>query len=271
MIRYSIKEIASRTKRRKGRVYIDPIEAPIGFEADLERELRVILRILYKAIAADLLPVVEREAAARRRSMRDAVDEGIFEQLYNLANSLLRGRAVSMVNRILRLQSQKFDNTFMAKARKALGINLSSVISGEDLTETLETAATRQAGLIKNLLDSFIQKVQTRVTTAVLTGQSATNLKKLIAKDLGISDRRAKVIARDQIAKVISELTILRHTQAGITDYEWVTSHDERVRPLHRSINGEHYQYGKPTGAEEGLPPGQPILCRCVARPFIEF
>lgn len=271
MIRYDIRTLPDARYRRKGRVTMEPIEAPLGFEKDLERELRVLLRILYKAISADVLPVVEREMATRRRAMQDAIDESMFTRLYALAASLLRGRATNMVNRILRLQSQKFDSSFMAKAKKALGIDLSSVVRGEDLTETLETAATRQAGLIKNLLDSFVQKVQTRVTTAVLTGQSAANLKKLIAKDLGISDRRAKVIARDQISKVNSELTILRHTQAGISKYEWVTAHDERVRPLHRSIDGNTYQYGKPTGAEEGLPPGQPILCRCVGRPIIEF
>jgi uncharacterized protein with gpF-like domain len=43
------------------------------------------------------------------------------------------------------------------------------------------------------------------------------------------------------------------------------------VGPLHRSLDGKVYEYGKPTGAEQGLPPGQPINCRCVARGIVEF
>ena len=41
---------------------------------------------------------------------------------------------------------------------------------------------------------------------------------------------------------------------------------DSRVRPLHQRLNGKIYEWGKPTGAEHGLPSGQPVRCRCRAK-----
>ena len=59
--------------------------------------------------------------------------------------------------------------------------------------------------------------------------------------------------------------------QAGIEKYTWRTSQDELVRPRHARLEGNVYRYGEPTGAEDGLPPGQPIQCRCVAQAIVSF
>ena len=107
--------------------------------------------------------------------------------------------------------------------------------------------------------------------SAVLSGDTSANLRKTLAREFGLSDSRAKLIARDQIGKTTADLNRLRHQQAGITEYDWSTAADERVRPLHRALNGRRYKYGEPTGAEGGLPPGQPVQCRCVALAVVEF
>mgnify|MGYP000156213867 CR=1 FL=1 len=74
-----------------------------------------------------------------------------------------------------------------------------------------------------------------------------------------------------KVGKFNADLNRIRHEQAGVTEYEWMTSRDERVRARHRKLHGTVYTYGKPTGAESGLPPGQPIRCRCVARAVVRF
>jgi SPP1 gp7 family putative phage head morphogenesis protein len=86
-----------------------------------------------------------------------------------------------------------------------------------------------------------------------------------------MSDNRAKLIARDQTAKLNSDLNRFRQDQAGVDKYVWRTSQDERVRARHRGLEGKVYEWGEPTGAEDGLPPGQPIQCRCVAQGVVEF
>ena len=95
-------------------------------------------------------------------------------------------------------------------------------------------------------------------------------LKQRIKDATGFSDARAKLIARDQTAKLNSELSALRHKAAGFTKYVWVTSGDERVRKKHSDLDGETYEYDAPTDEQDGLPPGQPIQCRCIAEPIFE-
>ena len=97
------------------------------------------------------------------------------------------------------------------------------------------------------------------------------DLRARLKADFGIADKRAALIAQDQTAKLNSDLNRIRQEQAGVTSYEWRTSRDERVRERHRKLDGTVYKWGEPTGAEEGLPPGKPIRCRCVALGVVDF
>lgn len=258
-------------------VQLPKIEAPLGLEQQYLKVLRAMLRQIAAAVREDVLPVVEREMAQRKATQavtQDAltldVDSSTFERIKQLGRAL--GLIASdAVSRILNLEGQRHTAKFMETAKRTLGIDLSAVVRDDDLTEYLETAATRNAGLIQGLVDATIQRIQTTVTNTVLSGGTATELKKTLVSDFKFSDNRAKLIARDQISKTNADLNRLRHTQAGITDYVWRTSHDERVRPRHRACDGNTYEYGKPTDAEQGLPPGQPIQCRCVAQAIVEF
>ena len=80
----------------------------------------------------------------------------------------------------------------------------------------------------------------------------------------------AKLIASDQSNKLGTTLNHILQKDAGIERYTWSTSADERVRQRHVHLNGKKYKWGEYTGAEDGLAPGLPIRCRCVAIPIIE-
>lgn len=76
----------------------------------------------------------------------------------------------------------------------------------------------------------------------------------------------AKLIARDQLAKVKSALDRTRQTTAGMTRFRWRTQRDRRVRALHRSFAGKIYSWAK--GAGGGIWPGSQVGCRCYAQAF---
>jgi SPP1 gp7 family putative phage head morphogenesis protein len=231
-----------------------------------------MLRGLAQHTRETILPEAEREMARTKAVTGMTLDMGRewFESLETMATRLSQV-AETMGRRVLRLEAQRHTEKFMAAAKRALGIDLSAVVREEDLETYLENAATRNVGLIRNLAQDVVQRVQRTVTTALISGTPVKTLRTQLTEQFGFTDRRAKLIARDQIAKLNSDLNRERHTQAGVTSYTWMTAADERVRPLHRSLDGKVYEYGKPTGAEQGLPPGQPINCRCVARGIVEF
>lgn len=83
----------------------------------------------------------------------------------------------------------------------------------------------------------------------------------------GISNRRAKTIARDQTQKAVSSFTQARAEQLGFEFYEWVTAGDERVSKEHQHLNGRVYRYDTPTAKIDSYGnvghPSQRPLCRC--------
>lgn len=264
MLRYRLSELGTR---RRGTVVVLPgVHPALADETAYLKALRQMLREIAGWCRTDLLPSYERQ---RARMMADA-DPATWTSLEELTIRLV-AIADQTVRPILRLAAKRNTERFMASAKRALGVDLSAVVRESDLTEALDQMATRNAALIRGLADDVVKRIKDRTTSAVLAGDSSANLRKALALEFGFADNRAALIARDQIGKTTSDLNRIRHQQAGISEYDWSTSADERVRPLHRSLNGHRYKYGEPTGAEQGLPPGQPIRCRCVALAVVEF
>lgn len=92
----------------------------------------------------------------------------------------------------------------------------------------------------------------------------------------GVSEGRARVIARDQTAKLNSAFNQIRQTDVGIEEYEWLASDDERTREDHWDLNGTRHRWDEPgplKGTIGGEPchPGEDVQCRCDAAAFIDL
>ena len=91
-----------------------------------------------------------------------------------------------------------------------------------------------------------------------------------------MSDKRAKLIARDQTAKIAGNLNERRQRSVGFVYFRWLDSGDSRVRDRHEDIADKVTAYGKgvyrwnhPPLNEKGeeILPGQDYQCRCTAVP----
>lgn len=270
MLRYSLAKLVDKPKGTK--VELPAVDVRLSFEKQYYAALRSMLTLIATETRERIVPLYQAEQEQRRttRAYTGDADRSWFSGLQALANQLQR-IATDTVSRILDLEAQRHTESFMATAKRALGINLSSVVRDEDLADYLQAAVARNASLIQSLSDDIVKRIEQTFYTNSIAGNSVTTLRKELQKQFGITDRRAKLIARDQTGKFNSDLNKIRQQQAGVTSYVWMTSHDERVRALHRQLDGKTYKWGETTGAEDGLPPGQPINCRCVARGIVEF
>lgn len=259
-------DLVALAKRKRARMFVvlQPIEERLGTVQAYQAIMRKMLVGVSNEVRDTVIPTYLPD-----RLTRDA-DENTFAALKALTQSLV-AVAVGTVNRILGLEAKRHTDTFAATVKKQIGIDISAVITQEDLTDYLRQAAARNASLITSLGDDIVTRVEQTVLRNSIAGNSVKTLRADLLKEFGIVGRRGDIIARDQTAKMVSDLNRIRQEQAGITTYQWATSQDERVRPLHRTLDGKTYEWGKPTGAEQGLPPGQPILCRCVARGIVTF
>lgn len=267
MIKYQLNQTVRRP--RGAEVLLPVTYGRLGSQEQYRKTLRKLLLGLSAEVRRSVLPAL----AAHRRSQNDALvhdDESWFFLLRSFAKSLQQ-IAKELVDRILRLESERHTSEFHKSAKKALGVDLKAIVRKEDLEGYLRDANARNASLIKSLSDDTIKQVEQLVLQAKLNGTSQRELKALLQKRFKVAENRANLIAADQLNKLNSDLNKIRQQQAGVTEYVWSTSADERVRPLHNRLNGKKYKWGKPTGAEQGLPPGQPVRCRCSARGVVKF
>ncbi len=273
MLRYSIAKLGRQAGRKKGtNADLPIIEGRLGTEKAYYAALRSMLAEMARETRESIIPAYEAEQKQKRapRAYTGDADEFWFSRLWALTVALQRVASDS-VNRILGMEAVRHTDQFMAAAKKAIGIDLRSVVQQEDLADYLTAAAARNVSLITGLADDTVKRIEQTVLNNSIAGNSVTTLRKALQEDFGIADRRARLIARDQTAKLNSDMNRIRQEQAGVTSYSWLTSRDERVRERHRRLDGKVYKWGEATGAEQGLPPGQPINCRCVARGIVEF
>ncbi len=126
---------------------------------------------------------------------------------------------------------------------------------------------------IQKWVNQDIIKLRTQIMQNTMSGQRANNIVKLIQANYNTSLNKAKFLARQETSLLMSSMREQRYKDAGITRYKWSTSHDERVRPLHKRVNGQVFSWDNPPivgELGEALNPGEDYNCRCVAIPIIE-
>lgn len=263
-------DLAAMAKPRKGTFRLPEMSPSLVMERSYLTILRSIEHEAAAAIKDTIKPAYQRQLPIVKETITLDADEYAFaafkQRLMDKVQDCIR-----KLDQLLKVEAARHTKAWSLSAKRALGVDISGLVNQDDVRKMLEIAALRNASLITNFTEDMIKKVQQATLEALPTGQSYTRLAAVLKKVLAISDSRALLIAQDQTNKLNSELTMIRHKQAGVDKYVWRTSEDERVRPLHRQLDGKVYKYGEPTGAEGGLPPGQPIRCRCVACGVVEW
>ena len=134
------------------------------------------------------------------------------------------------------------------------------------LEREIEGFVIENVNLVKDIGDQAANRLQTIVTDGTKKGLSNKALAKQITEQLGYSQNRANLIAVDQTGKFNSNLTQIRHKRAGVKEYIWSTTKDNRVRKEHQAREGKTFSYENPPADGN---PGEPIRCRCVAQPVM--
>jgi SPP1 gp7 family putative phage head morphogenesis protein len=150
----------------------------------------------------------------------------------------------------------------------------------------IEQFRAENVQLITSIQADLLDQVSTIVDEAWSSGARVEDLSDKLEERFEVSKSRADLIARDQVLKLNAKITKARQTSAGVTEYIWTTSGDERVRGNpngkypnsdrdHFSLDGKRFRWVAPpvvnqkTG--ETAHPGEDYQCRCVAMPVIAF
>lgn len=166
-------------------------------------------------------------------------------------------------------------NFFNVQDFKAAGERISELFSARlsqgDPVFTLATELMeRQVELIQSLPLQAAQRAQRIAQQARNIGARPESIIKKIQDTGAISWRRARTIARTEVARANSTLTQARAESVGVTHFIWHTMEDENVRSAHAKLDGKVFAFASPpiVKGEGAILPSQVFNCRCYAEPI---
>lgn len=264
------------SKRRKPKGVKQDLQAGATYQTELRR----IVREVRKDIDTYVMSAVKStsfEYTADGVSTHIVMDS--YVDVIAGALKLVRERWASpqfnaLATRIARKFVTTANNSNAERTKRDLGIDI--FVDNSELRDYVQASIYDNVRLIESIPAQYLTQVDSIVMTNIRAGGRPSAIAKLLQEQFGVTERRAKLISRDQTAKVNGDLNAKRQTAAGFPYFEWTDSGDERVRDRHADINDKVTVYGKgvyswnnPPLSDRGTPiiPGSDFSCRCIGRP----
>lgn len=138
--------------------------------------------------------------------------------------------------------------------------------------DLLRALLAEQVGLITSLPREAASRVQELAVRGMEGSERPLHVAQEIMRTGEVTESRAKLIARTEVARASSLMTESRAKFIGSEGYIWRTAQDRDVREEHRKLNGKYFRWDSPPVAgtngmryHAGCGPN----CRCVPEPVI--
>lgn len=188
-------------------------------------------------------------------------------------------RLMVLINTRLREWSVRLEkwhrSKWISSVAAATAIDLSTVLTGQPVVESLSSWLFRNVALVQNVSD----QTRSRISDAVFRGYQQRlpprDVGKEISETLGMARTRANNIAADQSKKLAGALDVERQAEAGITMFRYRHGGKLHARPWHRARDGKIYvlkagkQVDGPDKIEPGDGPTEPPFCSCIRQAYI--
>lgn len=130
---------------------------------------------------------------------------------------------------------------------------------------------------IQDFIKKETEELRARVIERSFAGYRYETLVAEIEKSYGVSQRKAKFLARQETSLLMAKFKQVRYQEAGSDEYIWgcvAGSANHPVRHYHLLNKGKKFRWdtGAPINAAgDKKNPGQDYNCRCFPRPIVRF
>jgi len=289
--------VLRRKRIRHGRVIehgeISPRRRPV-YPISAERETMRATLAYTEMVIQTVEPVIQnvmRQYVERGEVRQDSTGEFI---------TTARGIRMAAAERLSRktgamakLQKQYTKSGNMAKnhsiadwndqVRDALGFEINTKRYSDDMESMVQQWIHENVSKIQSIPTEYLAEVESIIRWGYETRQPKVNVYRRLEKLVGLTKSKAKMIARDQIGTLNSQLTRYEHESAGVGKYKWITKRDNRVRDSHRALHGTVHKWSEPPAEwymtkSRGIVytgrychPGESYGCRCTASPVFDI
>lgn len=145
-----------------------------------------------------------------------------------------------------------------------------------DITQASVIEAT---GLIKTIPQNYLGSVQKVLMHSISTqGKGFAELKPFLLKLYKGNERKAELVALDQLRKVHNSIQAYKLQKMGVKKFKWIHSGGgNEPRKLHQDLHGKVFSFNDPPfigvmyGEEVYGLPGHLPNCRCSFKPVFDF
>lgn len=259
----------ARKKVRTGQAINTPRSSEVAYRRSLLQQLKI-----QRLSGSSLIRLIaggasKQQAAQFLSSAMDASKRQFENASEDLSTVMVNGVSSQHKRRVEKMIARSF------------GVDWSSITDDPEVAGELELRKAKNTSLIESIGSDYWG----RVSQAVEDNFAGTLDKPLIqeiARIGGVSNRQAKLIARDQTAKLASSLNEIRQRTNGISRYIWSTRKDNRVvgnpaglYPEGNQVHGDHWSREGKEFRWDDPPhdghPGQAINDRCTAKPVLDL
>lgn len=243
---------------------------PKPIQRDYAQSILGIVKLTREAMTPFFSELPRLLESANQEFRQDAGESTRLRQLIEQARArLVTAIPTSEIENVatkFAVQTQTFQRIQLQKqVRSAFGVD----VLGQDprLASIMERFIQNNVTLIKDVPNKILSDVEKSVMQGVSSGKLPRDIAAELTDKFGFAEKRAKLIARDQVGKFYGQLNSSRQRSMGLTRFIWRTVGDDRVREEHAEREGEVYSYDDPP---DGELPGEPINCRCYPEPYFE-
>lgn len=266
------------------------------FPSTAERELHRVIRdyfLLYRNALKYHLPKILKEYKKQminkdaRFDAKADLDRTMSDELLKAAKrfekSIRRYGLEKRLAKIGRLTQNSSIREWKRAVRKTLGIDIrDDYYRGGFFDSEIKRWIADNVSRINSLQSEAIGKMTDIINNGYLEGYTIAELQKDIQAEFDVSKTTAAFWARNEIGNLNAQLTKLEFEDAGVKQYIWSTSQDERVRECHASFNGKIFSWDNPPEmwymTKSGMVltgrrcnPQEDYNCRCSALPVFDL
>lgn len=182
-----------------------------------------------------------------------------------------------------KLNTEKFFDSALWKTEKGLQQSMQKISVGPQLTpERRKIIAEEWSGnmklWVKNFTEEEIKTLRKDLEKSIFAGNRYETAVASIQKSYGVSERKAKFLARQETSLALAKFKEARYADSGVQYYKWgcvAGTKQHPVRPSHKALEGKVFRWDDPPiTTMPGEPqrrnnPHQDYNCRCFAIPLV--
>jgi SPP1 gp7 family putative phage head morphogenesis protein len=255
------------------------------FSAEVSKELRRLGAVWSKkhlgwAIREDLLPIDVRDSILVQKRKDEALKRKVEEKFSTISseNIVHNIDTTSFFDQIVSTVEKKFKDSVK-------NVTLAPKMSEQAKKKIAEDYSNNLKLYIRDFLDKEILSLRKQVHEHVFAGERYEDLAKKIRSSYGVSQRKAKFLARQETNLLSAKIKEVRYADVGIDSYLWhavAGTVEHPTRPRHKELDrmskeGKEFKFSDPPiTTESGQAarrnnPGEDFNCRCAARPVVRF